>query len=285
MELLELKKEIQDGIPPKKIAFVDQNHVLTKAYIKAYSKVFNKKEEHFYSEKDVKAIVGRFDRENVLAVIHSENDTSWTRGLDICAIYICSEDPKSGIPVVEMGALSKKQCILYLEDYLIENKFVKDHNGEKVPTLSRENIVKLIDYFESDIDMIMGEIDKLTCLEVKALDRPFEALFECLPPKPERLKSLPWYSGGAVDTATVLYNTYMKKLKNAGEMNVPVSKQEFYADLVKEAIFVEVNILAGTFGDYAVDYFKLIERTKPEDQVIQWFPPVVRSEIGREWDY
>lgn len=286
MELMELKRAIQDGVPPKKIAFVDNNHLLTKEYIKAFSKVLNKKAEHFYTSKDVKSVVGRFDRNNVLAIIHSDGDTTWTAGLDINAIYICSEAPTSGIPTVVMGALNKKQCILYLENYLIENKFFKETKDKvKIPTLSRENIEKLIDYFDSDIDQIMSEIDKLTCLEVKALDRPFQALFDCLPPKPVRLKSLPWYSGGAVDTATVLYNTYMKKLRNAGEMNVSISKQEFYAYLVKEAIFVEINILAGTFGDYAIEYFHLLEKIKPTEDVIQWFPPVTRSEIGKEWDY
>lgn len=275
MDVKELKERIEGNTVPKTMIFIDSCHTLMKEYLIAMSKVLNRRIVHTYTAEETKAMNGRFDRNDLLVVAHGLKDPSKYRGLEVYLVFVYLEDIDEGlIPKVVFPSLNRNQCILYIETRL-KNLGL---------SLSRKNIVKLCEYFENDIDQIMGELYKLECLDVKALDRPFAALFECSPLKQEKLKSLPWYSGGAVDTATVLYATYMKKLKAAGEMNVSVEKQRWYAQLIREAIFVEVNILAGTFGDYAVEYFKLIEKMSPDEVGIQWNPPVAREDIGGEWE-
>lgn len=287
----DLKGMLNQKKIPQIIVFIDQCHTLTKEYVKAFSKHLNRRIEHVYNVDDAKKINARFDRRDILCVCHNCREKLFQlSGLtDIYFIDIETEEPPQGMIedpfyTVVFPKLNRSQCILYLEDWLIENDFFQKSKNSKEPTLSRENILKLIDYFDNDIDIVMGEMEKLKVLGVHSLDAPFEALYSCLPLKQKRLKALPWYSGGAVDTSAVLFATYMKKLK-ASLSGKPVSlrDQRWYAQLIIESIFVEVNILAGTFGDYAIEYFRLIERVSPKEMKIQWNPPVTRDEIGEEW--
>lgn len=274
MDVYELKSKIESNEVPKHLVFIETSRVLVKEYTTALSRVLNRRPVHMYTSKEVKESVGRFDRNDLLIIAHNlKIDTNWMAGLDINIIFINSEDVETPLPKIVFPKLSKNQCLLYLENWVSENKF----------SFSRENQEKLITYFDNDLDQIKGELDKLECLEVKALDRPFQALFECLPDKEKRLRSLPWYSGGAVDTATVLYNTYMKKLKSIRDTSVPINKQRWYAQLIQEAVFVEIGILSGTFGDYALEYFRLIEKMSPREARVQWLPPVSMKEIKESY--
>lgn len=290
MEVQELKQRILDNNIPHQIIFIDNCYILVKEYLKAISKALNRRVVHCYSIDEARKLNGRFDRRDLLGVLHScVKDFKELAGLsDLYFIDIELEDVDTSIEKVKFPELNKNQCILYIENWLIENGFFNKGSEQafpKIPTLSRENIEKLIDYFDSDLDRIMGELEKLKCLEVHALNQPFAALFECLPSKQERLKCLPWYSGGAVDTGTVLAETYLKKLKAAGEMKVHVNKQLWYSQLITEGLFVKLGIMSGYISDYTTDYFKLIEQMSPKEYKIQWFPPIVREEIGDEWKY
>ena len=287
MEVTELKERILKNDIPKKLVFIDNCHTLMLEYLKALSKTLNRRIMHIYSEKEIIGINSRYDRNDILVVAHGVNKLEdWIgRDLEVYLVFIYLEDIVTSLPKVVFPALNKNQCTLYLRNWLIENEFYNKKGNDCVPTLLMENQEKLIKYFDNDIDQIMGEMYKLKSLEVHALDRPFEALFDCLPPKPMILKSLPWYSGGAVDTAVCLYNTYMKKLRSAGEMKVPVEKQRWYAQLVRWAIFVELGILSGTFGDYALEFFRLIESMSPDDMKISWNPPISKEDLDKnpEW--
>lgn len=290
MEVQELKKRILDNDVPHQIIFIDNCHILVKEYLKAISKALNRRVVHCYSIDEARKLNGRFDRRDLLGVLHGcAKDFKELFGLsDLYFIDIELEDINTSVEKIVFPELNKNQCILYIENWLIENGFFNkgaDKNFSKIPTLSRENIEKLIDYFDADLDQIMGELEKLKCLEVHALNQPFAALFECLPSKQKRLKCLPWYSGGAVDTGTVLAATYLKKLKAAGEMKVPIKKQLWYSQLITEGLFIKLGIISGYISDYTTDYFKLIEQMSPEEYKIQWFPPTVREEIGDEWKY
>ena len=276
MEVGELKRRILNNDIPRNLVFVDNCHILTNEYIKALSKQLNRRPVHVYSIKDAQELNSRFDRRDLMGVIHNCIKDSYQVKSLTEVYYLFIEDDKillsDNDDYVEFPKLGRNQCILYVENWVEEQKL----------SLSREKIEKIIDYFENDLDLIMNELEKLRCLEVHALDKPFDALFECLPDKQQKLRSLPWYSGGAVDTAQVLYNTYKKKLK-AADQSVALAKQLWYTQLITESIFAEIEILAGKFGDYALDYFKLIEKMTPEEFEIQWFPPVSREEIGPEW--
>lgn len=293
MDVHELRQLILENRAPKRLVIVDNCHTLTLEYIKAICKSFNRRPCHVYSIKDAKALNGRFDRRDLLGIVHSDlKDAEALNGItDIPYVFVVTEDTDTILPKVVFPVLNKNQCILYLENWLIENGFFKEEDAGdgskkvKKPSLSRDNILLLLNYFDNDLDLAMGELRKLQSLEVTQLDAPFEALYECLPSKQQRLKSLPWYSGGAVDTAQVLYATYLKKLKAAGDMRVPVDKQLWYAQLITEAMFVKYGILTGTFGEYALEYFKLIEQMSPKDFKVQWLPPVSQSEVGEEWKY
>lgn len=276
MEVGELKRRILNNDIPRNLVFVDNCHILTNEYIKALSKQLNRRPVHVYSIKDAQELNSRFDRRDLMGVIHNCIKDSYQVKSLTEVYYLFIEDDKILLSdtddYVEFPKLGRNQCILYVENWVEEQKL----------SLSREKIEKIIDYFENDLDLIMNELEKLRCLEVHALDKPFDVLFECLPDKQQKLRSLPWYSGGAVDTAQVLYNTYKKKLK-AADQSVALAKQLWYTQLITESIFAEIEILAGKFGDYALDYFKLIEKMTPEEFEIQWFPPVSREEIGPEW--
>lgn len=287
MEVSELKHRILSNDIPRNLVFIDNCHILTAEYIKALSKQLNRRPIHVYSIQDALELNSRFDRRDLMGVVHGcVKQAHELRNIQE-VYYVFIEETSDNvlndlIDCVKFPALNKNQCILYIEDWLISNGFFNKVEGKQVLTLSRTNIEKLIDYFENDLDLIMNELQKFKCLEVHALDRPFNAIFECLPDKQKKLKSLPWYSGGAVDTAQVLYATYKKKLK-AADQSIPIEKQLWYTQLITEAIFAEIEILAGKFGDYALDYFKLIEKMSPDEFKIQWFPPVSREEIGPEW--
>lgn len=276
MEVHELKRRILNNDIPRNLIFVDNCHILTNEYLRALSKQLNRRPVHVYSIKDALELNSRFDRRDLLGVVHNcLKDAQSVKGLTE-VYYLFIEDTKETVSslddYVEFPSLNKNQCILYIENWVESNKV----------SLSREKIEKIVNYFENDLDLIMNELEKLRCLEVHSLDKPFDALFECLPDKQQKLKSLPWYSGGAVDTAQVLYATYKKKLK-AADQSIPLNKQLWYTQLITESIFAEIEILAGKFGDYALEYFKLIEKMTPEEFEIQWFPPVTREEIGPEW--
>lgn len=284
----ELKKRIESNDIPNRIVLIDTNHTLCMEYLKAISKVLNRQRISCFSEEDIFNIRRRFDNRDLLPVVKFDKFTESMKS-DMPMVFVLDEAPKS-VPLydtVEFPKLNKNQIILYLTNLLIERGF-KENEGTSdapkwVPTLSTENMIKWCDYFENDIDLIMGEVEKLLCLENHQLNTSFTVLFECLPDKQKRLRSLPWYSGGAVDTATVLYRTYAKKLSASGELNTPIAKQKFYSMLMREALFVETGILNDTFGDYAMEYFQLIEQMSPDDMKIQYHPPVATEDIGPEW--
>lgn len=288
MTVKELKEKIEANEIPNRLVLVDNNHTLCMDYLNAISKVWNKQKISCYSEEDIMGVRRRFDNRDLLPVVKFDKFTDSMKS-DMQMIFVLDEPPKQ-LPLydtVEFPKLTKNQIILYLTNLLIERKFRENEgtadNPKWVPTLSVENMAKWCDYFENDIDMIMGEVEKLLCLENHQLNTSFTVLFDCLPDKQKRLRSLPWYNGGAVDTATVLYRTYAKKLAAAGELNTPIHQQKFYAMLMREALFVEQGILNDTFGDYALDYFRLIEQMKPDDCKIQYHPPVATEDIGPEW--
>lgn len=290
MEVQELKQKILDKNIPKQLVLIDNCYTLTKEYLKAISKSLNRRLVYCQTLDEAKKLNSRFDRRDLIGVLHEsiKNFNELLSYQEVYYIDLEQEDAGTSLDKVIFPKLNKNQCILYVKDWLLTNNFFnkdKDSSTIKVPTLSRENIEKLIDYFDSDLDLVMGEMEKLKCLGVHALNQPFEALFECLPSKEERLKCLPWYSGGAVDTGTVLAATYLKKLKAAGDMKVPIKKQLWYSHLITEGLFIKLGIMSGFISDYTTDYFRLIEQMSPEEYKIQWFPPVTREDIGDEWKY
>lgn len=291
MEVQELKKRlIEKNNIPHQIILIDNCYTLTKEYLKAFSRSLNRRIVHCYSIDEARRLNSRFDRRDLLGVLHGcAKDFKELFGIsDVYYIDVETEDVDTSIEKVIFPKLNKNQCIMYIEAWLCENDFFnkdKDSPNTKAPTLSRENIEKLIDYFNADLDQCMGELEKLKCLGVHALNQPFEALYECLPSKQKKLKCLPWYSGGAVDTGSVLSATYLKKLKAAGDMNVPIKKQLWYSQLITEGLFIKLGIMSGYIADYTTEYFRLIEQMSPDEYKIQWFPPVTREEIGEEWTY
>lgn len=291
MEVQDLKKRlIEKSDIPHQIVFIDNCYTLTNEYLKAFSKSLNRRIIHCYSLEEAKRLNGRFDRRDLLGVLHGQiKDFKEVFGIsDVYYIDIETEDVDTSIEKVIFPKLNKSQCIMYIENWLCENGFFnkdKDSLSTKVPTLSRENVERLIDYFDADLDQCMGELEKLKCLGIHALNQPFDALYDCLPSKQKKLKCLPWYSGGAVDTGAVLSATYLKKLKAAGDMKVPVKKQLWYSQLITEGLFIKLGVMSGYIADYTTEYFRLIEQMSPEEYKIQWFPPVTREEIGEEWSY
>lgn len=287
MDVKDLKQKILEKQLPKQLVLIDNCHTLVKEYLTAIAKSLNRRPIHCYSIEEAKKLNSRFDRRDLFGVLHGciKNFGDLVGFSEMYFVDIELEDIQTSADKVIFPSLNKNQCIMYIENWLIENNFFNKDQNLKTPTLSRENIEKLIDYFECDLDQIMGELEKLGCLGVHALNQPFDALFACLPSKEKRLKSLPWYSGGAVDTGLVLSRTYLKKLKAAGEMKVPLRKQMWYSQLITEGLFIKLGVMSGFIADYTTDYFRLIEQMSPEEYKIQWFPPVTRDEIGDEWKY
>lgn len=295
MTVTELKKAISQNTPPMKMVWVDNNHTLVEHYLDQLSIQFNRKFKKIFTPEEAVSIPS-FDIEvdNTIYLLYLPKKeiakTIPVLGNEWFIIMVDEEVKDLQIPQIVFGKLSRNACIVFLEKYVEIGKKKRLPYQKDTPIIeiehyiSRELLERVVDYFEDDLDRCMNEIKKVEALELNSSwNHPFEALLDCLPPKDTKLRSLPWFSGGDVDTCQVLYNLYVKKLRTLPETET--DKQNIWAKLIKEAIWCEACIVSGLLGDYVADYLRLVEMSLPGDFEVQYFPPVFYHELENfpEW--
>lgn len=286
MTVIQLKKVISSNINklPNKMIWIDNNHTLLSSYLDQLSLVMNRKiQKIFTADEAISSIPIDFDQENkiyVLYLLKKEVEKVLLALDDTCqVIAILPEDDEKikSFEKVVFGGISRNACIKYLDDFFeVKDKATREKFENYV---EREQIERLVDYYDNDLDLCMNEAKKLIALELPITskwERQFEAILECLPKKDGKLRSLPWYSGGDIDTCQVLYNLYVKKLRTIQGTD---DEQNTWALLVRESVWLEACMVSGVIGDYVMDYLKLVESSLPEDFEIKYFPPVFFHEL------
>ena len=297
MTLVEFKKLVNNKDLPTIMVWVDMNHTLVEHYLESMSQILNRRiEKAFSAEELVNLSYYSEDPENVIYLSYlSKREVdkvikSRIEGPAIYVIVVDEEEIKVPYEKIVFGDLSRNACLLYLENYVkikkTSNKNKESGEGQEEYSghLSRETLEKLVDYFDNNLDRCLNEIKKVEVLELQgSWEKPFSAIFECLPKKDDKMRSLKWFSGGDIDTCQVLYNIYIKKLRSL--VNSTREEQELWSRLVKEAIWCEACIVSGLIGDYVVDYLKLVERSLPGDFRVEYYPPVFYDQLKNspEW--
>lgn len=300
MTLTKFKKLVEQSPDkfPHKWVFVDQNHTLLLHYLDSLSLIFNRKLVKIFNVEEAVTIPSTdFESDYTIYLLYiPAKDVEKVLSLlpeEIMAIAILFEEIKTQFEQLVLGEISKEACLAFLSNYVATKERIKtkgardedkpeDHDEDK--HISYSLLEELVDYFENNLDNCINEIKKVEVLGISgSWDRPFKALLDILPPKDQKLHSLKWFSGGDVDTCQVLYNLYMKKLKNLPNANL--EDQVTWSKLVQEAIWCEACILSGTIGDYVKDYLRLVELSLPNDFTVEYFPPVFYEEVIKHPEY
>ena len=299
MTLTELKKAITEKNLPSKIVFIDQNHTLLMHYLDNISEIYNRKLVKVFGVEEANSIISTsLENPYTFYAIYLQgkdiNKVLTYLSEDIMAIAITDEEEiKVDFESVLFSKISRNACLAYLENYLLVKEKLKNKAAradEKAEYhdedhyISQDLLEELVDYFDCNLDNCLNEINKVKALGLtSSWDKPFRALLDLLPKKDQKLRSLKWFSGGDIDTCQVLYNIYMKKLKNLN--GSPLDQQYVWAKLVKEAIWCEACIVSGTIGDYVTEYLQLVESSLPSDFEIEYFPPVFYKDIITHPEY
>lgn len=286
MTVTEFKKLIGKNQIPTKMVWVDHCHSLVEHYLDQLTLILNKKIKKVFSQEEAVSITTfDFDSDNTLYLFYLPKKEIVEVLNQIGEVHAIGmvEDPTESkynpYPEIVFENLSRNATIVFLEKQVEIPQKKKDQDKKEVEHyLSRELIEELVDYFENNLDLCMNEINKVKVLELTtSWDHAFKGLMSCLPKKDVRLRSLSWFSGGDVDTCQVLYNLYIKKLRNLPEATK--EEQRTWAKLVTEAVWTEACIVSGFIGDYAMDYLRLVESSLPGDFKVQYFPPVFFHEL------
>ena len=292
MTLTELKKKILDKEIPNKLIFIDQNHTLINHYLDQLSESYNRKLVKAFNLEEVESLpTSTWDIPYSIYVLYlTSKDIEKALDFlpdDLMAIGIVDEEITSKFEVIPFSKISRTACLAYLENYLLVKEKLKNKAAradEKAEYhdedhyISQDLLEELVDYFDCNLDNCINEINKVKALGLtSSWDKPFRALLDILPKKDNSLRSLKWFSGGDIDTCQVLYNTYIKKLKNLP--NSPLDQQLIWSKLVKEAIWCEACIVSGTIGDYVKEYLELVESSLPTDFEVEYFPPVFYKDV------
>lgn len=287
----QLKKAIEKKELPDKMVWVDQNHALTVYYLDRISLLYNRRIRKIFDlETLYDCSRSDFDVDETIYTLYL-NKKEIVQAMELKSMMIIAlvdeEVTIAGVDCITLGSISREACILFLEKATTIEKKVKKDEIQIIHLVSRTVLEKLVDYYENNLDNCLNEIFKAKSLDLGeyggAWDNLLEKIISFLPPKDQKLRSLPWFSGGDIDTLKVLYNLYIKKLKTLSDADRELQKT--WALLVRESIWAEACILSGRIGDYVMDYLRLVEQCLPGDFKVQFFPPVTYKDLENfpEW--
>ena len=271
MDIKLLKTDILSNNIPNFLIFEVYEYALAKQYIEYISSTISKPVKFYYSAKEVIYDIETNLKEDYLYIIYNDKlitvDDTFIDKLSNSdrniIVYFSELDKKSNFYknnskiIVTFNKLDNYTLLAYAE------KLCRDHKC----SIEQDKLVKLIEYCNNDLSILLNELDKIFVLEQEnsnvltqyLLDEGFidyreTNIFDFINLILNRdRKAFDYYLRVIDSPVTILMNIF-----NMSKNRLSSSRNLFYKDVMKLSYKIYCGILDGTFDSfYAINYLLL----------------------------